>query len=236
MDKTKVVYIVLGAAAGGLVGYLVGDFIATKIYNSRFEVNDESVVVDELNKWFPEEDDGIVVLKENQEKEPPVGARRIINYAADKGSLAELASKYKDDDKVEKIQIVGEDGFAETRYHVIELTFYDEDGVFTDVNGEMVINPAELVGEDLPYQFGIMDGQDPDIVYILNHSLTVAYEVTAVHGSYQELILGDEPEPELPPDPPKTTKSKRARRAATPKPKVDKVDDETGEVTSEEPE
>lgn len=235
MDKTKVVYIVLGAAAGGLVGYLVGDFIATKIYNSTLT----PVTDTPPDGWFPElveEDDGIVVLKENQEKEPPVGARRIINYAADKGSLAELASKYKDDDKVETIQIVGEDDFAETRYHVIELTFYDEDGVFTDVNGEMVINPAELVGKDLPYQFGIMDGQDPDIVYILNHSLTVAYEVTAVHGSYQELILGDEPEPELPPDPPKTTKSKRARRAATPKPKVDKVDDETGEVTSEEPE
>lgn len=234
MDNTKIFYFVIGGAIGGLTGYLIADYFATRIHNSRFEPEEELP-----NGWFPglaEEDGDIVVLKTGKSE----AARTIVDYASarNKEDLSILASKYtseeNEDTEEEKIFVITRDQYeADLEFGKHSMTFYANDGVFvTNIDQEMVINPEEILGEDAPYCFGLGKDVDPDIGYIRNKFLVVDYEITRVYESFQVEVLGDEPEPELPPKPKK--RPRRARRAA--KPKKDIVDEKTGEVSQEDDE
>lgn len=75
------------------------------------------------------------------------------------------------------------------KYERDELFYYDEDGILTDIDGEL--------DDKTKYKYvsNVLDNpsisnDDVEVVYVRNKKLMKQWEVDIVHGSYQEEILG----------------------------------------------
>ena len=65
------------------------------------------------------------------------------------------------------------------------ITYYSEDSLFVDDNGDPIENPYLLIGEEAPLNFG-NESMDPNVVYIRNEALAIDYEV--VRGFKPKLV------------------------------------------------
>lgn len=81
-------------------------------------------------------------------------------------------------------------------YDKLSITYYEADDTLADEQEEIIDDPDTIVGEDTLKSFG-KGSDDEDIVYARNDQLGIDYEISRVHGSYEETVMGTKgPEPE----------------------------------------
>lgn len=83
------------------------------------------------------------------------------------------------------------------RYYMdlYDLTYYEDDGILTETDGDTPIEDEHRIIGDALDHFGEKSG-DKDIVYVANPETYTKYEITRVHGSYSEYVLGIKPKKE----------------------------------------
>lgn len=86
--------------------------------------------------------------------------------------------------------VISRDEFdKEDTYDVYGLTYYEDDGVLTEADGDTPVeDESRIVGDALDH-FGEESG-DRDTVYVKNPGTDTKYEIARVHGSYSEYVLG----------------------------------------------
>lgn len=203
MNVGSVIKYAIAAAVGGFTGYLIADYIYSRV--------DDRHVEDYILELEEEEDDSTddVELQEVEEtwlpEEQPLESKRNrikqhqpIDYA----KISISRKKLKSPEAMVQEIIGSTDGpyviddleyaMRNPAYKTRELTYYEVDDVVVDNDDVVISSPEKLIGPDALLNFGVKS-DDPDIVYIRNDQNMTQYEVARVHGSYDEIILGNEP-------------------------------------------
>ncbi len=71
----------------------------------------------------------------------------------------------------------------------LSITYYEDDNTLADEQEEIIDDPDTVVGTDALLSFG-KESDDEDIVYIRNDQLGIDYEISRIHGSYEENVMG----------------------------------------------
>jgi len=227
--------IVGGSLAGGILAYLVVDYI---LYKTSGEVGfekgekDDGITTleeaDKMTRVMPsrkgEKDDGIITLEEADKMTRVMPSSQEL-----KPALADLVRLYGEDPvgaDEPKISIVpyslvkkytkqtGSGIYEETIY------FYDGDDTFTYLDDAVVEDPTEFFGPNVHLHFG-EGSESPDKVYVWNGFLQTFFVISLIHDSYKYAVQGQ-------PRPVKV-KPKRLRKAA-----VVKTTDLTDELYEED--
>lgn len=171
--------IVVGASGvvGGIIGYLIADFVWYKFFNPEyvFETFDP-----DMNKWVKED--------ESTKEEESKGRVDYSKYS--KADLSTLVKSFKEPFVVDAdalYNLVEE----ESEYEQQTIMYYVEDSVFADVSGTIFDkDPQVSFGANIQLHFGEKSG-DPDVVYVANLNDKIVYEIVQVHSSYRKDVLGE---------------------------------------------
>lgn len=181
ITRNQVIAFSAGGVVGGVIGYLIGDWLAYKYteYENPFSDSDLS----ELNKAMKDNTD--YVSKDYSSIYSP----------EDKPELEDLAGEYQTESAGPFI--ITEDEWTSLHGHEkVTIMYYPDDNTFCDASEEVIDDPNELFGTNIHLHFGD-ESNDPDVVYVLNAAYSNAYEIIKTEGSYKTQVLQD------PPDPPK---------------------------------
>ena len=80
----------------------------------------------------------------------------------------------------------------ETGYEQATLTFYTKGGVLADQRDEVIDNADEVIGPLAGHNFG-EGSSDPNTVHVRNDKIQMEFEVVRSDRSYEEDVLGQEP-------------------------------------------
>jgi len=179
---TNLIWLLVGAAGGGIGGYLIADLIA---YKAEYEV-------------YPSEQ----ASPSDEKTEPfdiPVRSQAVsyTDYSRSMATLSTLAKKYIQDDgeklndDVSRFSILSYDTWVENdpRFQRATRSYYAEDGVYSDEDENIVANPQDGMGPNAHPHFG-EGNDDPDVVYIRDSVGQTDYEVIRIHGSYASMVMG----------------------------------------------
>lgn len=84
---------------------------------------------------------------------------------------------------------------TEDHFDTYGLTYYGEDGILTESDGDTPVEDEyRIIGDALDH-FG-EKSDDKDTVYVANPDTDTKYEICRIHGSYSEYVLGVKPEKE----------------------------------------
>lgn len=226
MKTQTMMYVGGGALFGGILGYLIVDYLIYK--NLEKEFAEKSPV----QEWmFEHAGDEMSVIPN-------------IDYSRySKADLGELSKPYLAD--MSPYVATLED------WNLLDIPkrtilYYTEDSVFSDGTGEIIKSPQNIFGPNAQLHFG-EESEDEDVVYIHNPGLNLIYEIIRQHESYKVTVLGEEP-PEKKDSPKREAreagkkeseekeekppvKPKRMRRAAPPQ-----EEDKSEDVVDEESE
>jgi hypothetical protein len=81
----------------------------------------------------------------------------------------------------------------ETDYDQITLTYWADDDVLADDRYRQVSEIEEIVGATNLHRFGFKS-DDPDIVYVRNHSRKADFEITKDERNFGEIVHGVDPD------------------------------------------
>lgn len=84
-------------------------------------------------------------------------------------------------------------GYPE-RYNIESLTYYAVDDILANDEDEMINDVESLIGADALDHFGAEAAElsgDSETMYIRNEKLHCDYEVTRIHQSYHQVVLGE---------------------------------------------
>lgn len=84
-------------------------------------------------------------------------------------------------------------GYPE-RYDTESLTYYAVDDILANDEDEIINDVESLIGADALDHFGAEAAEtsgDSDTMYIRNEKLHCDYEVTRIHQSYHQVVLGE---------------------------------------------
>jgi hypothetical protein len=225
--QSRIFYLALGAACGGIVGYLIADYIAVQLYNQQFEETPDYELAEKiLKKILPDED--VVILKDEKKDSKEEDKRKRVDYSHyTKPSIETLVERYEEEDEPETPLndqgILTLQDWENSENDKVTYLFYAEDSVFVDEKHDVIIDPNSLLGPNLHLHFG-EHSEDPDVVYVRTETNDV--EVLRLHDRYSPQQTPEiQNEPEEPPVKPKP-KPKRMRRAAKPKPAPEVEDEE----------
>lgn len=80
------------------------------------------------------------------------------------------------------------------RYDTVSMTYYAVDDVLADDAEETVMDVERFIGADTLDHFGAEAAElsgDENTLYVRNESLHCDYEVTRIHQSYHQVVLGE---------------------------------------------
>ncbi len=80
------------------------------------------------------------------------------------------------------------------RYDTVSMTYYAVDDVLADDAEETVMDVERFIGADTLDHFGAEAAElsgDENTLYIRNEALHCDYEVTRIHQSYHQVVLGE---------------------------------------------
>lgn len=80
------------------------------------------------------------------------------------------------------------------RYDTVSMTYYAVDDVLADDNEETVMDVERFIGADTLDHFGAEAAElsgDENTLYVRNEVLHCDYEVTRIHQSYHQVVLGE---------------------------------------------
>lgn len=209
MNKSVVFF--LGIGAGGIIGGVVGFFLAKKKYE---HLADEEVksVKDTFSKYFehdkvkedklnhmPAPETSSVVQKEH--KDTP-----IVDYSARyQSSINRYSSSVPNErDKLPETSVVSGDPanifiitpkeFNESEYNAVTL-FYYKDGVLSNDNYEPLnaVEITSMIGDQALDSFGTYG---TDSVYVQNDNNKTVYEIILDDDNYTDIVTNDAPRDE----------------------------------------
>lgn len=80
------------------------------------------------------------------------------------------------------------------RYDTVSMTYYAVDDVLADDAEETVMDVERFIGADTLDHFGAEAAElsgDENTLYVRNETLHCDYEVTRIHQSYHQVVLGE---------------------------------------------
>ena len=192
--SSKILYLALGAALGGLTGYLIGDLVAYKLVDENLQINDRFYLL----KNFLDETLDLGAKKDSKPK---------VNYGNTKPALDSLAKPYRVSDDTPRIITVEDWASAHPMNDKVMVSYYEDDTTYAMEDDELIDAPENLFGPNIHLHFG-EESEDPDVVYVRNDRSGTDYEITRIHGSYKALVMG-EPEEEPKPKPKRASRSRK---------------------------
>lgn len=209
MNKSVIFF--LGIGAGGIIGGVVGFFLAKKKYE---HLADEEVksVKDTFSKYFehdkvkedklshmPAPETSSVVQEEH--KDTP-----IVDYSARyQSSINRYSSSVPNErDKLPETSVVSGDPanifiitpkeFNESEYNAVTL-FYYKDGVLSNDNYEPLnaVEITSMIGDQALDSFGTYG---TDSVYVQNDNNKTVYEIILEDDNYTDIVTNDAPRDE----------------------------------------
>lgn len=203
MNVKKVVSYLIGA----LLGAGFGAVVANRFFPEKFEEND---YIQEELPFNTKEPPVEVIEAPASMKEEILKTKKKVKYIdystaviSPKEDVNLVAKKMLGKRALEEEEIVEEEEPSDTNLRVISLeefadprnrynkevlTYYSEDDILTNDNGDIVQDADVLLGDDGLLKFG-EGSDDPDSVYIRNDDLRMDYEVVRLYTSYSESVL-----------------------------------------------
>lgn len=209
MNKSVVFF--LGIGAGGIIGGVVGFFLAKKKYE---HLADEEVksVKDTFSKYF--EHDKVKEDKPNHIPAPETSSvvqeehkdTPIVDYSARyQSSINRYSSSVPNErDKLPETSVVSGDPanifiitpkeFNESEYNAVTL-FYYKDGVLSNDNYEPLnaVEITSMIGDQALDSFGTYG---TDSVYVQNDNNKTVYEIILEDDNYTDIVANDAPRDE----------------------------------------
>lgn len=209
MNKSVVFFI--GIGAGGIIGGVVGFFLAKKKYE---HLADEEVksVKDTFSKYF--ENDKVKEDKLNHMPAPETSSvvqeehkdTPIVDYSARYQSTINgySSSVPNERDKLPETSVVSGDPanifiitpkeFNESEYNAVTL-FYYKDGVLSNDNYEPLnaVEITSMIGDQALDSFGTYG---TDSVYVQNDNNKTVYEIILEDDNYTDIVANDAPRDE----------------------------------------
>lgn len=179
-------------------GFICGSIITAKLVGKEVEerIREEYEVeeeVEENEEWDKEiglrvvrpenvKEDNYIHIDDNVNKK---GKFTLYNHIT-KPNIESLA----DADLTPRVMLSTEEcDQIMTASNVVTLSYYNKDDTLSDENGEVIIDPILLIGEEALTSFG-KDPIGPDVVYVWSPKEKIYYEVVRLDKSYAETILG----------------------------------------------
>ena len=209
MNKSVIFF--LGIGAGGIIGGVVGFFLAKKKYE---HLADEEVksVKDTFSKYF--EHDKVKEDKLNHMPAPETSSviqeehkdTPIVDYSARyQSSINGYSSSVPNErDKLPETSVVSGDPanifiitpkeFNESEYNAVTL-FYYKDGVLSNDNYEPLnaVEITSMIGDQALDSFGTYG---TDSVYVQNDNNKTVYEIILEDDNYTDIVANDSPRDE----------------------------------------
>ena len=217
----KLPYLLAGGVAGGILGYLIADYLAYKIDEEKYDVftdDDTNEPVGGMDKELYEFDE-----KETVEKTNYAG----VVVMQEKATLDELVRPYQDE---KEPHIISADEWGDTinAFERKTILFYEMDSVYCDDQEVPVDDPENMFVPNVHLHFG-QESNDPDVVYVSNPGRSEMYEILRMRASYAVDVIG-----EVSADSPKgDSPKKRANPSGSAKERVKKEVEELGDDDTE---
>ncbi len=184
MNKFR--YLLAGSIAGGILGYLIADFIAYKMDEAGYAA---------AYKKYPEREGeepvgGMDTELYNFKDDGTIGtdyAKRVT--PEDKATLEELTRPYQDE-KEPFIIPFNEWDDSISSFVQKTILYYEHDNIFCDDQEVPIEDPVNMFGPNVHLHFG-EDSDDPDAVYVSNPGRSEMYEILKMKASYKADVLGE---------------------------------------------
>lgn len=214
----KIVLVGVGGIAGGVLGYLIADYLAYQLDEKAFE-KEVRESLQELEPQIGGMDKELYEFEKskNDRTDYTGPVKKLIK---EKPSLEELVRPYHEE-KEPYVMTLDEWEDSVKGFERKTILYYEQDGVYANEQEEIEDDVINKFGPNPFLHFG-EGSEDPDVVYICNPSLSEMYEILRVKSSYQVDVLGEQPEEE--------EKPKKARRSRK------KPDSPSGSKTEKEAE
>ena len=216
-------YLLAGSITGGVLGYLIADFIAYKMDEADFNA---TLVEDDLDaaglvggmdrELYEFKDDGKIATDY---------AKRVIKE--EKETLEELVRPYQDE---KAAYIISAEEWGDTISVFVRKTvlYYEMDSIYCDDQEVPIDDPENMFVPNAHLHFG-EESDDPDVVYISNPGRSEMYEILRMRASYKIEVLGevslDSPKEDSP--------KKRVNQPGSPKERAKKEAEKLGDVDNE---
>lgn len=209
MNKSVIFF--LGVGAGGIIGGVVGFFLAKKKYEHLADEEVESVK-DSFSKYFEHDK-----VKEDKLSHMPAPETSSVVQEEDKATpIVDYSARYQsatnrysssvpnERDKLPETSVVSGDPanifiitpkeFNESEYDAVTL-FYYKDGVLTNDNYETLnaVEITSMIGDQALDSFGTYG---TDAVYVQNDNNKTVYEIILEDDNYTDVVPGDAPRDE----------------------------------------
>jgi len=223
--NNKFPYLLAGSIAGGILGYLIADYIAYKMDEAKFNATmeddlDSAGLVGGMDRELYEfNEDGTVSV--DYAKTP----LRVLTE--DKATLDELVRPYQDE---KAPYIISAEEWDDTISAFVQKTvlYYEVDNIYCDDQEVPIDDPENMFVPNAHLHFG-QESNDPDAVYISNPGRSEMYEILRMRASYKVDVLG-----EVSADSPKEDSPKKpASQPGSAKERAKKEAEELGDVDTE---
>ena len=225
----KFPYLLAGGITGGILGYLIADYLAYRIDEAKYDRTGK-----QFSDGLPDSDEHIGGMDKNLYAFPD-DKRINTDYGKriapeDKATLEELARPYQDE---KEPFIISAAEWADSISAFVRKTvlYYEIDNVYCDDQDASIDDPENMFVPNAHLHFG-EESDDPDAVYISNPRRSEMYEILRMKASYKADILG-----EVDADSPKEKEDfskKRASQPGSPKERAKKEAENLGDVDDAE--
>jgi hypothetical protein len=219
--NNKVPYLVAGGVVGGILGWLIADYLAYQMDEKRFTRLADAEVAEDLVGGMDKE------LYEFDENADP----RKTDYGGivvmeEKKTLEELARPYQEETAPYILSAEEWEDPPNQAFERKTVLYYEMDSVYCTDEEELVDDPENLFVPNAHLHFG-EGSDDPDVVYVSNPGRSEIYEIFRMRASYQVDVLGEVPV-ESPKE--KVTPKKPANQPGSQKERKKKEAEELGDV------
>lgn len=212
-------YLLAGGVAGGILGYLIADYIAYQMDEAKYEPFTE----DEKEELVGGMDKELYEFGEDDNKKTNYGGVVVME---EKATLEDLARPYQSESAPYILSAEEWEDPPNQAFERQTILYYEMDSVYCTEGGELIDDPENLFVPNAHLHFG-EQSDDPDVVYVNNPGRSEVYEIFRMRSSYQVDVLG-----EVPVEPPKekVTSKKPANQLGSQKERKKKEAEELGDV------
>jgi hypothetical protein len=191
----KALAMMAGGAVGGVIGYLVADYLAYYLMEKAAEVDFEPDELDGLEQQVGGMDQELYEFEESKNDQTNYAKKVIIE---EKPSLEELTRPYRGEEEEKEPYVMSLEEWEETMnaFERHTILYYEMDGVYADDQEAIIDDPTNMFVPNAFLHFG-EGSEDEDVVYICNPHRSEMYEILRMKASYQVDVLGETP-PEEP--------------------------------------
>lgn len=214
----KFPYLLAGGVAGGILGYLIADYLAYRMD----EVKYEAFTDEEKEELVGGMDKELYEFEKDDNKKVNYGGLVVME---EKETLEKLARPYQNESEPYILSAEEWEDPPNQAFERKTILYYEMDSVYCTDQEELVDDPENLFLPNAHLHFG-EESDDPDVVYISNPGRSEMYEIFRMRASYKVDVLG-----EVPVEPPKeASPKKRVNQTGSAKERTKKEAEELGDV------